>query len=133
MNQQLISVFASRRIADVDPFRHESAAEDAGVFEDDLVGVEAPAGAHLLDDLDEPDHVVGTYVCGLAPHVLGARRAAHGFVELRTAVAAIDVDGLAELAAQRVEDVVHERVEVTHYFLVGLVLDAVVLSRIATA
>ena len=130
---QLVPVFASRRIADVDPLRHELAINDTGAFVDDLVGVQPSPGAHVSDEVSERVHVVSAYVCGLAAHVLRAYSAADELVELRTAVAAIDVDGLAELAAQGVEDVVHERVEVPHGLRIRLVRYSVVLSGVAAA
>ena len=130
---ELVPVFASRRIADVYPLRHKLAINDAGVFVDDLVGVQPSPGAHVSDEVSERVHVVGTYVCGLAAHVLRAYSAADELVELQTAVAAIDVDRLAELAAQGVEDVIHERVEVPHGLRIRLVRYSVVLSGVAAA
>ena len=130
---ELIPVFASRRIADVDPLRHKLAVNDAGVFVDDLVGVQPSPGAHVSDEVSERIHVVGAYVCRLAAHVLRAYSAANELVELRTAVAAIDVDALAELAAQGVEDVVHERIDVPHGLRIRLVRYSVVLSGVAAA
>ena len=117
----------------MDPLRHELAINDTGVFEDDLVGVQPSPGAHVSDEVSERVHVVGAYISGLATHVLRAYRAADELVELRTAVAAIDVDGLAELTAQGVEDVIYERVEVPHGLRIRLVRYSVVLSGVAAA
>ncbi len=63
-------------------------------------------------------------VDGLAKHVLTCWCAPHSLVESRAAVAAVHMDGRAPCLSQRVEDILHESVEVVNHLLRWCVVDA---------
>lgn len=72
--------------------------------------------------------IVGTVAHGnigsLALHVLARWRAAHLLIEPRATESAVHLDGFAPRLAQRVENMLHQQVEVGDCFLRRGVVDA---------
>ena len=97
---------ASRAIADVDP---ASLAPGRGL-PDELVKREVVhhPGKPFAPRLGVRDEDIG----GAAARVVGGFHASDGGVELWRAVAAVDVDGVAEVGPQRLQDVEAELLEV---------------------
>ena len=110
--------------ADVQP-----ADTRATIFEEYLVEVQ------IVDDelipaaprVDVGDVQVGS----LAIEVLRVAHAVHRLVELGTAVATVDVDGLALVVAQWLQHFAAQVAQVDHCLPVGAVVDALLVGRLA--
>lgn len=70
-----------------------------------------PRGEDQIEELLVALRAAGGDVGGLAPHVLRGGRAAHGPVECRAAVAVVDDDRRAPSFADRIEELVHQPLE----------------------